>query len=323
MTINENLDPENKISSENILRPQYLKDYVGQEKTKKELSVYIQAAQQRGEKFLDHMLVSGPPGLGKTTVANIVANEMEQRIHRAAAPSIEKPAQLISLLIMVEEGDFVFIDEIHALKRTIEEILYSAMEDFRIDISTEDKTVSIDIPKFTLIGATTRAGLLSAPFLDRFSIKTELDYYNVSELKEILKANGNKLGINYKDDALIEIAKSARGTPRIANNLLKRVADFALVENSGLLDLSVVKSTLSHLGIDSYGFDNKDRKMLDVMYHNLKNKPSGIDNIARTMNESKDTVERIIEPYLIKEGFIIRTEKGRSLTSKAIQFILA
>jgi Holliday junction DNA helicase RuvB len=320
----EELDPQNKSNSENILRPTSFNHYVGQEKLKKQLITYIKAAHILEKDHIDHVLVSGPPGLGKTTIAHIIANEMKTNIHTAIAPAIEKPADMVALLVSLEDGDILFIDEIHALKRTTEEMLYSAMEDYKVDILTEDgllkKTITLPLAKFTLIGATTRQGLMSPPLLDRFGIKQSLDYYSPEELNRILKANSEKLNINYEEDGLVEIANRSRGTPRIANNLLNRVRDFAVVDNDGLLNKDIAITTLDELGVDKIGLDERDRKVINVMYDHFKNRPVGIDSISKTVGEDKETIERIVEPFLLKERLIIRTHKGRELTKAGEEY---
>lgn len=312
---------KNNLSFENILRPKYIKDYIGQEKIKNQIKTYISAAKMRSEKRIDHTLVYGPPGLGKTTIAHIIKNELKTRIKTVISPSIEKPLDMVSILMDIDEGDVLFIDEIHRLKSNIEEMLYSAMEDFKIEIITEKDVVVLNIPKFTLIGATTRKGMLSSPLLDRFGIVLKLEYYEKKDLNLILEANSKKIKIEYKKEGLDEIAKRSRGTPRIANKLLSRVRDYAMVENNGIIDKKITKKTLDILGIDENGLESSDRNVLKNMFVELKNKPCGIETIAKTCGEDKETLERVIEPFLIKEKLIRRTPKGRILTDKAIALI--
>lgn len=309
---------EKELNFENILRPKYIKDYIGQDNIKNQINTYINAAKIRSDKTLDHILFYGPPGLGKTTIANIIANELKTKIKTVMAPSIEKPIDIVSVLMNIDDGDVLFIDEIHALKRNIEEILYSAMEDFKIEIITEKDVIVLNIPKFTLIGATTRKGLISSPMLDRFGIVLKLEYYKKNDLILILEANSKKINVKYEIDGLKEISKRSRGTPRVANKLLSRVKDFALVENNGVIDKRITKKSLDILGVDENGLEDSDRNVLVNMFKDLKNKPSGIETIAKTCGEEKETLERVIEPFLIKEKLIRRTPKGRVLTDKGI-----
>lgn len=320
----EELNPNKSIENDTVLRPVSFDTYIGQEKLKNQLKTYIKSAKIRGVNHLDHILVSGPPGLGKTTIAHIVANELKANIKTIIAPAIEKPADLVSVLVSLSEGDILFIDEIHALKRTTEEMLYSAMEDYKVDILTEvdgvPNTITLNLPKFTLIGATTRQGLMSAPLLDRFGIKQTLNYYSPNELLVIIKNNAKKMKIDFKEEGLIEISQRSRGTPRIANNLLSRVRDYAIVENDSIIDNEIAHDTLDEIGVDKHGLDERDRKVIIVMFENFNNRPVGIDSISKTVGEDKETIERIVEPYLLKEKLLIRTSKGRQLTNKGSDY---
>jgi len=307
---------------EKSLRPQNLDEYIGQEQIKKNLKVFIKAAKKRNES-LDHMLFFGPPGLGKTTLANIIANEMNANIKTISAPMLEKSGDLAAILTNLEEGDILFIDEIHRLKASIEEILYSAMEDFRLDIvigsGPAAQTIKIDIAKFTLIGATTRAGMLSNPLRDRFGMSFRLNFYNENELALIIKLAAKKLNFDIKDDAAIEIAKRSRGTPRIALRLLKRIRDFAEVENKKIIDKKIAKYGLDELGINEYGFDELDIKFLKLLIE--AKKPLGLSTIAAALSEDEDTIEEVIEPFLIANGFIEKTPKGRIATRRAYEIL--
>ncbi len=309
-------------SYEKSLRPTNLEEYIGQEQIKKNLKVFIQAAKKRKEP-LDHMLFFGPPGLGKTTLANIIANEMNTNIKTISAPMLEKSGDLAAILTNLEEGDILFIDEIHRLKASIEEVLYSAMEDFRLDIvigsGPAAQTIKIDVAKFTLIGATTRAGMLSNPLRDRFGMSFRLNFYSQDELALIIKLASKKLNTNIKDDAAKEISKRSRGTPRIALRLLKRVRDFAEVENKKIIDKNIAKYALDELGINEYGFDELDIKFLTLLA-NAK-KPLGLSTIAAALSEDEDTIEEVIEPFLIANGFIEKTPKGRIATRKTFEIL--
>jgi len=309
-------------SYEKSLRPQNLDEYIGQEQIKKNLKVFIKAAKKRNES-LDHMLFFGPPGLGKTTLANIIANEMNANIKTISAPMLEKSGDLAAILTNLEEGDILFIDEIHRLKASIEEILYSAMEDFRLDIvigsGPAAQTIKIDIAKFTLIGATTRAGMLSNPLRDRFGMSFRLNFYNEKELALIIKLAAKKLNFDIKEDAAIEIAKRSRATPRIALRLLKRIRDFAQVENKKIIDKKIAKYGLDELGINEYGFDELDIRFLKLLIE--AKKPLGLSTIAAALSEDEDTIEEVIEPFLISNGFIEKTPKGRIATRKAYEIL--
>ena len=307
---------------EKSLRPENLEEYIGQEQIKKNLKVFIQAAKKRNES-LDHMLFFGPPGLGKTTLANIIANEMNTNIKTISAPMLEKSGDLAAILTNLEEGDILFIDEIHRLKASIEEVLYSAMEDFRLDIvigsGPAAQTIKIDVAKFTLIGATTRAGMLSNPLRDRFGMSFRLNFYNEEELSLIIKLASAKLGYEIKNEAAFEIAKRSRGTPRIALRLLKRVRDFAEVENKKNIDKKIAKYALDELGINEHGFDELDIRFLTLLA-NAK-KPLGLSTIAAALSEDEDTIEEVIEPFLIANGFIEKTPKGRVATRKTFEIL--
>ena len=298
---------------ENSLRPKLLEEYVGQDKVKENLKVYIEA-KKRGEP-LDHVLLYGPPGLGKTTLANIISNEMNSNIKITSGPAIEKPGDLAALLTNLSEFDVLFIDEIHRLNKSVEEILYPAMEDYTLDImigkGPSARSIRLDLPKFTLIGATTRAGSLATPLRDRFGIVNRLELYNTKDLTTIVKRSAGILEVNIDEDSAIEIAKRSRGTPRIANRLLKRVRDYAAVLGNGDITLDITKIALTKLEIDDQGLDNIDRRILETMINRYQGRPVGIETIATTIGEEAETVEDVYEPYLIQIGFIARTVRGR------------
>ncbi len=299
---------------ENSLRPKLLEEYVGQDKVKENLKVYIEAAKKRGEP-LDHVLLYGPPGLGKTTLANIISNEMNSNIKITSGPAIEKPGDLAALLTNLSEFDVLFIDEIHRLNKSVEEILYPALEDYTLDImigkGPSARSIRLDLPKFTLIGATTRAGSLATPLRDRFGIVNRLELYNTKDLTTIVKRSAGILEVNIDEDSAIEIAKRSRGTPRIANRLLKRVRDYAAVLGNGDITLDITKIALTKLEIDDQGLDNIDRRILETMINRYQGRPVGIETIATTIGEEAETVEDVYEPYLIQIGFIARTVRGR------------
>ncbi|HEX5034702.1 MAG TPA: Holliday junction branch migration DNA helicase RuvB [bacterium] len=305
------------------LRPQSLADYVGQTGIKEKLAIFIQAAKQRGEP-LDHCLFSGPPGLGKTSLANIIANEMGANIKSTSGPAIERPGDLAALLTNLEEKDVLFIDEIHRLNTTVEEILYPAMEDFQLDIvigqGPSAKTIKLDLPRFTLVGATTRAGLLTSPLRDRFGVVARLDFYSTEELATIVKRSARILEIPTTEEGAGELAKRARGTPRIVNRLLKRSRDYAQVKAAGLLDAQVARAALQLLEVDEKGFDHMDRKILTTILEKFGGGPVGVETLSSAISEEKDTIEDVYEPFLIQCGFIQRTPRGRVATDLAYQY---
>lgn len=305
---------------ENSLRPQTLDEYIGQTKVKENMKIYIEAAQKRGEP-LDHCLFYGPPGLGKTTIANIIANEMKSNIKITSGPAIEKPGDLAAILTNLSEKDVLFIDEIHRLSKNVEEILYPALEDFTLDIvigkGPSAKSIRIDLPKFTLIGATTKAGSLTTPLRDRFGIVNRLELYSVENLVKIVKRSAKILQVGIEEQAAEEIARRSRGTPRIANRLLKRVRDYAIVLGDGDITLKITKLALNKLEIDELGLDEIDRKILDTMINQYMGRPVGIEALSATIGEEVDTIEDVYEPYLIQIGFIARTLRGRQVLPAA------
>lgn len=317
------LTTENLIEDDALekgLRPRSLKEYIGQDKVKKNLQVFIEAAKRRKEP-LDHVLLYGPPGLGKTTLATIIAEEMGVSIKITSGPAIDKPGELAAILSQLSENDVLFIDEIHRLNKQVEEVLYPAMEDYAIDIiigkGEQSKSIRLDLPKFTLVGATTRAGMLSAPLRDRFGVVNRLDLYNVSDLMFIIMRSAGIFNVSIDDEGALEIAKRSRGTPRLANRLLKRVRDFAEVEHQGKIDYNVAKSALDKLDVDSFGLDDTDRNLLLTIIKNYSGGPVGLDVLAAAIGEDPGTIEDVYEPYLIKNGFINRTPRGRTVTEKA------
>lgn len=311
---------EEDIRNDDTLRPKFLTDYIGQKKAKEMMKVYIEAAKGRKEP-LDHVLLYGPPGLGKTTLAGIIANEMGVHIKITSGPAIEKPGDVAAILNNLKEGDVLFVDEIHRLNRQVEEVLYPAMEDFAIDVvigkGATSKSIRLELPKFTLIGATTRAGMLSAPLRDRFGVVNRLEYYNLTELETIIMRSAKVLGVKIENEAALEMAKRSRGTPRLANRLLKRVRDFAEVKYDGKLTKEVAAEVLTLLNIDNYGLDHIDRQILTTMIEKFGGGPVGLETIAVSIGEDTATIEDVYEPYLIQSGFIARTQRGRIVTDSA------
>ena len=311
---------EEDIKNEKNLRPQTLENYIGQKKAKENLKVYIEAAKARGES-LDHVLFFGPPGLGKTTLAGIIANEMGTHMKVTSGPAIAKPGEMAAILSNLSEGDILFVDEIHRLNRQVEEVLYPAMEDYAIDImigkGSSARSIRLDLPKFTLVGATTRAGLLSAPLRDRFGVIHHLEYYTVDELKTIIMKSAQKLQVEIDEEGAYELARRSRGTPRLANRLLKRVRDFAEVKYDGKISKEVAAFALDLLEVDKFGLDQNDRNILMTMIEKFSGGPVGLDTLAAAIGEDAGTIEDVYEPYLVKNGFIIRTPKGRMVTDLA------
>jgi Holliday junction DNA helicase RuvB len=313
---------ESEISIEQSLRPQTLSQYIGQDQVKENLDIYIKAARMRKE-TLDHVLLYGPPGLGKTTLAVIIANEMGVNIRTTSGPAIERPGDLAAILTALEPGDVLFIDEIHRLQRTIEEVLYPAMEDFCLDIvigkGPSARSVRLDLPPFTLVGATTRAGSLSAPLRDRFGVLSRLEYYKENQLKNIVLRTAEVFGTEIDDLSASEIARRSRGTPRIANRLLRRVRDFAQVRGNGTIDLVLAREALELLQVDRLGLDHIDHKLLKGIIERFRGGPVGLDTIAASIGEEAETIEDVYEPYLLQIGFLQRTPRGRVVTSLVYQ----
>ncbi len=319
----DDLSPQER-DYENSIRPQTIEDFSGQPQLIENLRIFIKAANLRGE-ALDHVLFHGPPGLGKTTLSRIVANELKVNIKETSGPVIEKPADLAGLLTSLEERDVLFIDEIHRLSTVVEEYLYAAMEDFKIDIMIDSgpaaRSVQINLSPFTLVGATTRSGLLTAPLLSRFGIKSRLEYYNKDVLQRIILRSASLLNVRTTSDAAMEIAGRSRGTPRIANGLLRRMRDFAQVLGNGVIDMGIVEHGLRALNVDSHGLDDMDNKILVTLIDKFKGGPAGINNIATAVGEEAGTIEEVYEPFLIQEGFIMRTPRGREATEKAYKHL--
>ena len=321
---NIDLDRSGEVEIEKVLRPLSFDDFTGQGPVVDNLKIFVSAASQRGE-ALDHVLLHGPPGLGKTTLANIIANEMEVSFRVTSGPVLEKPADLAGLLTNLEEGDVLFIDEIHRLSPVVEEYLYSAMEDYKIDIMIDSgpnaRSVQIKINPFTLIGATTRAGLLTAPLRARFGINSRLEYYDRDLLATIVKRSSGILNIEVKNDAAYEIAGRSRGTPRIVNSLLRRVRDFAQIKGNGIVDIEISLMALGALNVDKYGLDEMDNRILVTIIDKFKGGPVGLSTIATAVGEQAGTIEEVYEPFLIKEGFITRTPRGREVTDAAYKHL--
>lgn len=299
------------------IRPQYLDDYIGQRGVKDNLKIFIEAARRRGEP-LDHVLFYGPPGLGKTTLAGIIANELGVKIKITSGPAIERAGDLAAILTNLEENDVLFIDEIHRLNRSVEEVLYSAMEDYALDIiigkGPSARSIRLDLARFTLIGATTRAGSLSAPLRDRFGVVSKFELYTVEELKEILRRTAGLLGVAADEDSLLEMAKRSRGTPRVANRILKRIRDFSQVRGNGIIDIGITQEGLAALGVDELGLERLDREILLGIIERFNGGPVGIDTIAASIGEERVTIEDVYEPYLIQTGLLYRTQKGRMVS---------
>lgn len=309
-------------SIDRAIRPKKLADYVGQKTVREQMEIFISAARSRNQS-LDHTLVFGPPGLGKTTLANIIANEMGVSIKSTSGPVLEKAGDLASLLTNLEEGDILFIDEIHRMNTAIEEILYPAMEDYELDIMIGDgpaaRSIKLELPPFTLVGATTRAGLLSAPLRDRFGIVQRLEFYNIDDLTHIVERSAKLSGMGIDTEGAFEIARRSRGTPRIANRLLRRVRDYAEVKSNGMVTQEVAQGALDLLNVDKAGFDQSDQRMLLAMIEKFDGRPVGVESLAASIGEERGTIEDVLEPYLIQEGFIVRTPRGRTVTPKAYQ----
>lgn len=317
--------PDNTVYKEEdvidrAIRPKKLDDYKGQDHVRGQMEIFIKAAQLRNE-ALDHLLIFGPPGLGKTTLANIVANEMEVNIRTTSGPVLEKAGDLAALLTNLEENDVLFIDEIHRLSPMVEEVLYPAMEDYQLDIMIGEgpaaRSIKIDLPPFTLIGATTRAGSLTSPLRDRFGITQRLEYYKIPDLQNIVQRSADCLGLSMESEGALEVARRARGTPRIANRLLRRVRDYAEVKGNGHICVDVADKALNMLDVDAQGFDYMDRKLLLAIMEKFGGGPVGLDNMAAAIGEEKDTIEDVLEPYLIQQGYLQRTPRGRIATDRA------
>ena len=319
------LEMPNEIEIQKSLRPKSFDEYIGQENLKEKMSISIKAAQKRNM-TVDHILLYGPPGLGKTTLAGVIANEMQANLKITSGPILEKAGDLAAILTSLEENDILFIDEIHRLNNTVEEILYPAMEDGELDIiigkGPSAKSIRIELPPFTLIGATTRAGLLSAPLRDRFGVSHKMEYYNENEIKSIIIRGAKILGVKIDEDGAIEISRRSRGTPRIANRLLKRVRDYCEIKGNGTIDKLSAKNALDMLGVDSSGLDELDRNIINSIIENYDGGPVGIETLSLLLGEDRRTLEEVYEPYLVKIGFLKRTNRGRIVTSKAYQHFM-
>lgn len=315
---------EEDIYSATTVRPQVISEYIGQKVVREQLQLSIDAAKMRGE-HLDHVLLYGPPGLGKTTLSNIIAEEMGVTIRQTSGPVVEKPGDLAAILTRLEPHDVLFVDEIHRLSPIVEEVLYPAMEDFQIDIIIGDgpaaQSVKIDIPPFTLVGATTRAGLLTSPLRDRFGIVQRLEFYSVKELSQIVTRSANILAVASEEEGSLEIAKRSRGTPRIANRLLRRVRDYAQVKGDGVISKTIASLALDSLEVDPLGLDKMDRRLLEMLIEKFEGRPVGIDSIATALGEERGTIEDVIEPFLVQQGFLVRTPRGRIATQQAYRHL--
>ena len=311
-------------AAEASIRPQRLDDYLGQQPVRDQMSIYIEAAKKRGE-AMDHVLIFGPPGLGKTTLSHVIANELGVSLRVTSGPVIEKAGDLAALLTNLQPHDVLFIDEIHRLSPVVEEVLYPAMEDFQIDIMIGEgpaaRSIKLDLPPFTLIGATTRAGLLTAPLRDRFGIVQRLEFYSAAELERIVRRSAGILGIDCEPEGAGEIARRSRGTPRIANRLLRRVRDYAQVRAGGRIDREVADAAMKMLGVDPEGFDDLDRRLLNLIIGNFDGGPVGVESLAAALSEERGTLEDVIEPYLIQQGFLVRTARGRMASNKAFRHL--
>lgn len=315
---------QEELLSENTLRPKILDEFIGQDRIKQNLKVFIKAARMRKEP-LDHILFCGPPGLGKTTLSTIIANELVVNIKATSGPVLERVGDLAAILTNLSDRDILFIDEIHRMPRAVEEVLYPAMEDFTLDViigqGPNARTLKLNLPRFTLIGATTRTGLLSSPLRDRFGVIFRLDFYTPQELMQIVDRSSRLLKVKIEEEAALEIAKRSRGTPRIANRLLRRVRDFAQVKGDGIIDLDITRKSLASLDIDNYGLDELDRKLLNTLIDKFNGGPVGIETLAAALREDKETIEDVYEPYLLQEGFIERTARGRLATTLAYKHL--